>query len=98
VQPNSVRVKTKRHGNFALGGRKFDFWVKPIFPKILTPEFFLVDLVNNVDRLAESKEEVLARAKERVALYDESRLQRAARNYGNVRTRKFFERLQPHAG
>ena len=80
----------KRHGLFSLGGRRFDFRVKPAFPRALSPEFLLVDLVNNVDRLAESKNEVLARVKERAASYDAPRLQRAARDSGNVRTRKFF--------
>ena len=86
----TVVYNHKRHGNFALGGRKFDFRVKPSFPRTLSREFLLVDLVNNLDRLAESKKEVLARVKERVASYDVPRLQRAAREYGNVRTRKFF--------
>jgi len=86
----TVVYNHKRHGLFALGGRTFDFRVKPSFPRALTPEFLLVDLVNNVDRLAESKNEVLARVKDRAATYDASRLQRAARDYGNVRTRKFF--------
>jgi hypothetical protein len=45
----------KRHGEFALGGRKFDFRVKPTFPKKLSREFLLVDLVNNLDRLVESR-------------------------------------------
>ena len=94
----TVVYNHKRHGDFALGGRKFDFRVKPTFPKTLSPEFLLVDLVNNLDRLAESKEEVLARVKERASSYNAARLKRAARNYGNVRTRKFFEALQPHAG
>lgn len=86
----TVVYNHKRHGNFALGGRKFDFRVKPSFPKTLSREFLLVDLVNNLERLAESKKEVLDRVKERVASYDVPRLQRAAREYGNVRTKKFF--------
>lgn len=86
----TVVYNHKRHGNFSLGGRKFDFRVKPSFPRTLSPEFLLVDLVNNLDRLAESKNEVLARVRERVASYDAPRLQRAARHYGNVRTKKFF--------
>jgi hypothetical protein len=99
----TVVYNLKRHGSFSLGGRVFDFRVKPAFPKTLNKEFLLVDLVNNLDRLAESKEEVLARVKERVASYDVLRLQRAARDYGNVRTKKFFsEALKansgPHAG
>jgi hypothetical protein len=86
----TVVYNHKRHGNFSLGGRAFDFRVKPAFPRTLYPEFLLVDLVNNVDRLAESRNEVLARVKERATSYDVPRLQRAARDYGNVGTRKFF--------
>ncbi len=87
----TVVYNHKRHGEFALGGRKFDFRMKPSFPQTLSREFLLVDLVNNLDELAESKQEVLARVKERVKSYDASRLQRAARNYGKVATKKFFE-------
>lgn len=86
----TVVYNHKRHGSFALGGRTFYFRVKPSFPKTLSKEFLLVDLVNNLDRLAESKKEVLARVKQRAASYDAQRLQRAARDYGNVRTKKFF--------
>ena len=87
----------KRHGEFSLGGRKFDFRLKPSLPKKLTREFLLVDLVNNIDRLAESEQEVLARVKEQAHVLRASHLRRAAQHYGNVRTRKFFSR-ELHAG
>jgi hypothetical protein len=87
----TVVYNHKRHGDFVLGGRKFAFRVKPSFPKTLTKEFLLVDLVNNLDQLAEAKNEVLERVRERAASYDVSRLQRAVRDYGNVRTKKFFD-------
>lgn len=86
----TVVYNHKRHGQFTLGGRTFDFRVKPSFPKKLSQEFLLVDLVNNVDRLAESKAEVLARVKERAASLDATRLRRAAHEYGSVRAKKFF--------
>jgi hypothetical protein len=86
----TVVYNHKRHGQFALGGRVFNFRMKPSFPKALSREFLLVDLVNNLDQLAESKNEVLARVKERAASYDVPRLRRAARDYGNVRTKRFF--------
>jgi hypothetical protein len=89
----TVVYNHKRHGDFQLGGRKFSFRMKPALPKSLTKEFLLVDLVNNLDQLAEAKNEVLERVRERAASYDASRLQRAARDYGNVRTRKFFEQV-----
>jgi hypothetical protein len=91
----------KRHGPFSLGGRKFEFRYRPAFPRKLTPEFLLVDLVNNLDQLAESREEVLSRVKKTAASYDAPRLRRAAREYGNMSTKKFFQTLEasaPHAG
>jgi hypothetical protein len=94
----TVVYNRKRHGKFALGGRVFDFRVKP-FPKQLSAEFLLVDLVNNLDQLAESRDEVLTRVKQRVPSFDGPRLERAARDYGNVRTKKFFSQAlrEPHA-
>jgi hypothetical protein len=88
----TVVYNRKRHGEYALGGRKFDFRVKPAFPKKLSQEFLLVDLVNNLDRLAESEAEVLERVQKQAGTLDRPRLLRAARNYGNVRTKKFFAR------
>src|SRR5216684_8351923 len=87
----TVVYNHKRHGDFQLGGRKFAFRVKPSFPKSLTKEFLLVDLVNNLDQLAEAKNEVLERVRKRAVSVDVRRLRRAVRNYGNVRTKKFFE-------
>src|SRR5712691_6030582 len=86
----TVVYNHKRHGNFSLGGRTFDFRMKSSFPKTLSSEFLLVDLVNNLDRLAESRQEVLTRVRERAASYDVPRLWRAARDYGSVRAKKFF--------
>lgn len=88
----TVVYNHKRHGEFQLGNRKFAFRVKPRFPKSLTKEFLLVDLVNNVDQLAEAKDEVLKRVMQRAASSDRRRLQRAVRSYGSERTKKFFER------
>jgi len=67
----TVVYNHKRHGDFQLGGRKFAFRVKPRFPKSLSKEFLLVDLVNNLDQLAEAKSEVLERVRERVAASSE---------------------------
>ena len=97
----TVVYNHKRHGDFALGGRKFQFRMKPTFPTKLSPEFLLIDLVNNLDQLAESREEVLARIKRTASSYDAPRLRRAARDYGNMNTKKFFQTLEasaPHAG
>lgn len=88
------RVFLKRHGEFQLGNnRKFAFRVKLCFPKSLTKEFLLVDLLNNVDQLAEAKDEVLKRVMQRAASTDRRRLRRAVRDHGNEKTKKFFDRV-----
>jgi hypothetical protein len=86
----TVVYNHKRHGRFVLGGRVFDFRVKPYFPKALTKEFLLVDLVNNLDRLAENQVPLLDRVKQQAVSCNGERLQRVVRDYGAVRTKKFF--------
>lgn len=78
----------KRHGVFRLGNRQFDFRMKPRFPKKLTPEFLYVDLLNNLDELAEDRSAVLAQARNKLPTFDTARLQRAMDNFGSVATRK----------
>jgi hypothetical protein len=78
----------KRHGVFKLGNRQFDFRVKPRFPKRLTPEFLYVDLLNNLDELAEERDEVLVRARQKLPSFDHARLRRAVDSYGSAATRK----------
>ena len=85
----------KRHGVFRLGNRQFDFRMKPRFPKKLTPEFLYVDLLNNLDELAEDRDAVLRQARNTLPSFDPARLQRAADNFGSVATRK---RLREWAG
>src|SRR3954468_16402800 len=66
----TVVYNHKRHGDFKLGNRTFAFRMRPRFPKSLTKEFLLVDLVNNLDQLAEAKDEVLRRVLQRAASFD----------------------------
>lgn len=80
----------KRHGVFQLGNRQFDFRVKPRFPKKLSREFLYVDLLNNLDELAEDRDVVLSQARSKLPSFDHKRLQEAVKNYGNMATRKRF--------
>lgn len=82
----------KRHGRFKLGGRMFDFRRKP-FPKSLSEEFLLVDLMNNLGVLAENQEAVVERVKKKVGLMDMKALQKAASEYGSVKTKKMFDKM-----
>ncbi|GHT92427.1 hypothetical protein AGMMS49545_09960 [Betaproteobacteria bacterium] len=81
----------KRHGVFKLGNRQFDFRVKRCFPKKLTPEFLYIDLLNNLDELAEDHNEVLAQAQRKLHSFDRLRLQRAVTLYASMATRRRLE-------
>jgi hypothetical protein len=90
----------KRHGIFTLDGQRFRFMLRPYFPKKLTREFLLVDVVNNLNRLMEDHERVLRGVKNRALEMDTASLQRVAHKYGTVRARNFFDALageQSHA-
>jgi len=80
----------KRHGVFRLGNRQFDFRVKPRFPKKLSLEFLFVDLLNNLEELAEDRDVVLSQARNKLPSFEIARLQAALNSYGNMATRKRF--------
>ncbi len=89
----------KRHGDFKLGNRTFSFKIKPHFPKELTEEFLLVDLVNNLDNLAEEKSSVLRRVAEKAKLADTQKMRKNLSEYGSERTKKLlslvFQQVNP---
>lgn len=78
----------KRHGVFTLGNRQFDCRVKPRFPKKLTPEFLFVDMLNNLDELAEDKLLVLGEAQRKALEFHRPHLLRTLASYGSMATRK----------
>jgi len=80
----------KRHGEFTLGNRKFDFQVKHHFPNKLTQEFLLVDLINNLDKLAEDKQEVLKNVMKKAKTMDARKLAHSVALYGTTKTKKML--------
>ncbi len=81
----------KRHGEVDLNGKKFFFHKTPYFPKKVTPEFLLVDLVNHLDTLAEDREMVLKNAITKAKAMDLHKLRLAVGRYGHTKTKKLFE-------
>jgi len=81
----------KRHGVFKLGNRDFDFRVKPRFPHQLTPEFLFVDLLNNLNDLAEDRDSVLERARALWPTRVSPKLLQAVELYSNAATRRHIK-------
>jgi hypothetical protein len=87
----------KRHGEFRLGGRVYDFQVKHHFPNTLNQEFLLVDLVNNLKFIAEDKNEVLKSVLAKAKTMNRSKLKHSVASYGNNRTKKILDPIFTHA-
>jgi hypothetical protein len=89
-----VVYNRKRHGLFKLGNKTFDFRrLLQGFPKELTREFLLVDLVNNLKELAEDSDLVKDKIKKNLSKFDLQRVVYNSKKYGKVGTRRFFESL-----
>lgn len=80
----------KRHGEFKLGGKNFSFQIKHRFPKKATPEFLLVDLVNNLNNIAEDTEAVMENVINKLKSLDFKKLKRFINEYGTVRTKSLL--------
>lgn len=81
----------KRHGRFVLDGRTYDFRLRPSVPSRLTEEVLMVDLLHNLDRLAEDKAAVLPRALARARKMDRNKLAKALHDYGSARAERLLE-------
>jgi hypothetical protein len=88
-----VVYNQKRHGAFDLGGRVFQFERRMNVPRKLSKEFLLVDLVNELDQLAEDREAVLARVRESAQQMDSRKLSRAVSLYANYSSRRLWNTL-----
>jgi hypothetical protein len=86
----TVVYNHKRHGQFRLGNRTYDFRVKHRFPKPVqvTPEFLLVDMLNNLAELAEDESDVLDHAQRRLTGFDQKLLKKTLSDYGAVATQR----------
>jgi hypothetical protein len=91
---NTRRVYNyKRHGKFKLGNRTFDFVRKSFVPGKVTPEFLLIDLVNNLKHLAEDQPKLLVNVMKRAKAMDIKKLKQLAKEFGTIGTKKLFSSL-----
>ena len=80
----------KRHGRYTLAGKVFEFRKKQKFPKVLSKEFLLVDLLNNLSELAEDRDDVLQSVKEKMLKEPRSRMRRVVNAYAGKRIKALF--------
>ena len=84
----------KRHGVFKLGDQEFDFRnFARGFPKKLTAEFLLVDLLNNLLQLAEDADWVKVNIKQQLAKFDVKKVLKNSEEYGKIATQHFLKEI-----
>lgn len=83
----------KRVGEFTLGARTYEFHRWREAPKSLSREFLVVELLNRLNELAENREMVMKRLKDKLPELNTRRLLYAARHYGTLSTQKKLEGL-----
>lgn len=77
-----------RTGDFDLGGRRFRFRRPRSFPRELSKEFLLVDLLNSLKELPDDTSNVLKSLKMRLKEFDPDKVQECLARYGKARARE----------
>ena len=84
----------KRHGIFRLGETTFDVRRRSRYPTQITPEFLLVDLLNNTDFFNEDLTKIQRDARSLIRKFETVPLLKTARDFGKVATYKYISAWQ----
>jgi hypothetical protein len=82
-----------RTGEVKLGNKVFKFRKKRAFPVAASKEFLLVDLVNNLEDLAEDQSEVMERVYSTISELDRGALSNALKKYGSPKTKRLLAKV-----
>ena len=84
----------KRKGTFQLNGKTFEFKIKSTIPKTISREYLLVDLLNNLDNLAEDQAAVLNKLPDHIpSNFDPDALMQATQQYGTGKTKRILKSI-----
>jgi hypothetical protein len=83
----------KRKGEFHLNGKTFEFKLKSSFPKYISKEYLLVDLLNNLEILAEDQTLVLEKLPDNVGRFNTDALMKATQQYGSGKTKRAIKSI-----
>ncbi len=83
----------KRKGEFLLNGKTFELKLKSSFPKEITREFLLVDLLNNSQNLAENFSQTFEKLKKKIHHFNTLELMKATQQYGTGKTKGILKAI-----
>jgi hypothetical protein len=83
----------KRKGEFQLNGKTFEFKLKSTFPRNVSLEFLLVDLLNNLENLAEDQTQVIDKLPNNLRNFNTNALLKATQLYGTGKTKRTLKSI-----
>ena len=83
----------KRKGEFQLNGKTFEFKLKSSFPKNISREYLLVDLLNNLDNLAEDQTQTIDKLLNNIRNFNADALMKATQQYGTGKTKRTLKSI-----
>lgn len=81
----------KRNGEFLLNGKTFEFKIKNAFPQKVDREYLLVELLNNLESLAEDKTQIVDKLTKNVLRFNMDALIKATQQYGNGTAKRIIK-------
>lgn len=91
VYNDYVVYNHKRSGCFLLGGKRFTFRLVPAYPRHLSKEFLLVDLLNNLKYLPDNTDLVLRNLKSGLGDFNPQAVREQLARYGRAATHAALE-------
>jgi hypothetical protein len=77
----------------SIDGKTFEFKLKSSFPKNISREYLLVDLLNNLDNLAEDQTQAIAKLPNNVRSFNTAALMKATQQYGTGKTKRTLKSI-----
>ncbi|MHB1922985.1 MAG: hypothetical protein ACYCOO_12210 [Chitinophagaceae bacterium] len=81
----------KRNGEFKLNGKSFLFKNKSSFPNTISKEYLLVDLLNNLEGLAEDQSATVLKLEKLIHKFNTNELMKVTQQYGSGKTKKIIK-------
>jgi hypothetical protein len=93
IKPNMYNALGLGKGEFKFNGKTFEFKIKSSFPNQLTKEFLLVDLLNNLNELAEDQYQTTTSLSKNLSRFNNDELMRIAQQYGSSNSKKLLKSI-----
>ena len=84
----------KRSGEIKVGGKRLTFRLVPAYPKKLSKEYLLVDLLNQLMELPDDMSRVLRNLGSNLKEFDEDKLRENLERFGRPAARKILKRVE----